>query len=111
MTPAEHAALSAQLARSIGWGHVHFERDVCKVGEPWMPELGIKFAHILNWRAFDYRDPSVALPVLEWLMREHEAKADADNLWFWVCCGSNVAYGDTLPEAIARAAIAVMEGK
>lgn len=100
MTPAEHAALSAQLARALGWPYIGTDEHCVFVTDG---------DGSCGW--FDYRDPSVALPALEWLMREHEAKADADNLWFWVCCGSNVAYGDTLPEAIARAAIAVTEGK
>ena len=87
-----------------------------------MPELGIKFAHILNWRPFDCRDPSVALPVLEWLRTKHSATLGTDArsgrpyiaLWEKHNDGAPMAdwriEADTLPEAIARAAVAVGGG-
>ena len=123
MTPADHAALSAQLARAIGWPIVdvvevtdyegQFVDTVCKVRHK-----GARFA-----RLFDYRDPSVALPVLEWLRTKHSATLGTDArsgrpyiaLWERHNDGAPMAdwriEGDTLHEAIARAAIAVMEGK
>ena len=113
MTPADHAALSAQLARALGWRIVdvvevtdyegQFVDTVCKVRHK-----GARFS-----RLFDYRDPSVALPVLEWLMREHGATLRmVDGKHAVVCRWAGVwGIAATLPEAIARAAIAVMEGK
>jgi hypothetical protein len=107
MTPADHAALSAQLARALGWP------DVTDFDEP----LGVHVSDGTNncgW--FDYRDSSVALPVLEWLMREQSA---------WAFCPAGPlpmiyrltmrhgikSQGDTLHDAIARAAIAVADSK
>ena len=112
MTPAEHAALSAQLARALGWKETYIDpKNTCKVGEPLFPERG--FDHILNWHAFDYRDPSVWGPVLEWLIKEHWALPAwnrPDRKYMLMLDGKN-CYGTTLPEAIARAAIAVGGGK
>ena len=109
MTPAEHAALSAQLARALGWKETYIDpKNTCKVGEPLFPERG--FDHILNWHAFDYRDPSVALPVLEWLMLKGVIVWNPDGTptaWEWSTPDGDWGNTDTLPEAIARAAIAV----
>lgn len=116
MTPAEHAALSAQVARAIGYEQikqisvqacddlalVYGRWDDCRPDWP-------------SWREFDYRDPSVALPLLEWLMREHGA-----SVFTYACiriktdrtlCGIEFHDGVTLTEAIARAVIAVADAK
>jgi hypothetical protein len=103
MTPADHAALSAQLARALGWP------DVTDFDEP----LGVHVSDGTNncgW--FDYRDSSVALPVLEWLMREHGFEPWFFAItWYMSRHDHNSLYGRTLPEAIARAAIAVGGGE
>ena len=100
MTPAEHAALSAQLARALGWPYIGTDEHCVFVTDG---------DGSCGW--FDYRDPSVALPVLEWLMQQ--------SVWIEPCVdrflvAERLSIGKsfaTLPEAIARAAIAVMEGK
>ena len=112
MTPAEHAALSAQLARALGWFYI------------WTDEHYILITDgdgSCGW--FDYRDPSVALPVLEWLRTKHSATLGTDArigrpyiaLWEKHNDGAPMAdwriEADTLHEAIARAAIAVGGGK
>ena len=102
MTPAEHAALSAQLALALGWP------DVTDFDEP----LGVWASDGTNnsgW--FDYRDPSVAMGVLEWLMQQ--------SVWIEPCAdrflvAERLSIGEsfaTLHEAIARAAIAVADAK
>ena len=127
MTPAEHAALSAKLARAIGWEHVYppcdevpsYWRHPHILVSEWVPSRG----RMMTWRMFDYRDPSVAMPVLEWLRTKHSATLGTDArsgrsyiaLWEKHNDGAPMVdwriEADTLPEAIARAAIAVMEGK
>jgi len=108
MTPAEHAALSAQLARALGyypesvWVNDYF----CYVfRNAWFDKE--------TWCRFDYRDPSVALPVLEWLMREHGVYVyiGTNKTTWWVVVARRYIAQDTLPEAIARAAIAVADEK
>ena len=116
MTPADHAELSAQLARALGWRIVdvvevtdyegqfaEFADTVCRVRHK-----ETRFS-----RLFDYLDPSVALPVLEWLMREHGATLRmVDGKHAVVCRWASVwGVAATLREAIARAAIAVGGGK
>ena len=111
MTPADHAALSAQLARALGWRIVDvvevtdyeglFVDTVCKVRHK-----GARFS-----RLFDYRDATIALPVLEWLMQQSvwiEPCADRFLVAERLSIGKSFA---TLHEAIARAAIAVAEAK
>lgn len=93
----DHAILSSDLARALGWRVSHItasgEVHVClKRGSS---------------RKFGYRDPTVCLPLIEWLMREHAMRP------FWHL-GANVyivkrweSQATTLPEAVARAVIAV----
>lgn len=108
MTPAEHAALSAQVARAIGWKYVATD-----INPPVYHVYVSNDAGECGW--FDYRDPSVALPLLEWLMREHGA-----SVFTYACiriktdrtlCGIEFHDGVTLTEAIARAVIAVADAK
>ena len=122
MTSADHAALSAQLARSIGWPIV----DVVEVTDYEHQFVGAMcFVKETGrgQRAFDYADPSVALPVLEWLRTKHSATLGTDArsgrpyiaLWERHNDGAPMAdwriEGCTLHEAIARAAIAVGGGE
>ena len=114
MTPADHAALSAQLARALGYypESVRILENLCivyRIGVSWRAFTPINVSRE-RWAEFDYRDPSVALPVLEWLMKEHwcfvtgpiPSIESADHMDMRI-------QTDTLPEAIARAAIAVAE--
>ena len=112
MTPADHAALSAQLALALGWRIV----DVVEVTDYEQVHVGWDcVVYLPNGmpKRFDYRDPSVALPVLEWLMREHGCRPMpwGNNLSIVGCTGNVIAETDTLHEAIARAAIAVADEK
>lgn len=67
-----------------------------------------------HWRHFDYRDPTVALPLLEMLMRDYgcDFGAGVNDFIVWFNDGVNkVQHTDTLPEAIARAVIAAKGNK
>ena len=105
-----HAELSRRLALAIGWLHTDIEHDVCRVGEP-MWSGGNNF---LLWKKFDYRDPTVALPVLKWLIttaRKCEMFQRKSPSGFSIWLGDELSwiFADTLEEAIARAAVAVGE--
>ena len=100
MTPADHAALSAQLARAIGYEQISVQTcgDYALVHGLW-DDSGRDWQH---WRTFDYRDPSVALPVLEWLMREQGVSVCFDDEYgqYEIERYGTPRYFDTLPEAI-----------
>ena len=112
MTPAEHAALSAQVARAIG--HTSSRIDESN---------GCMFVYttqdrqyapcVLGWWRFDYRDPSVALPLLEWLMRKGIFVTRDPTFPDWVmvrgCPDETDRSYPSIYEAIARAVIAVKE--
>jgi len=105
-----HAELSRDLALAIGyypesvqfkWGRLHVFRAWSEVDPRPL------------WHRFDYRDPSVAMPLLKWLITEQEAgasgAASGEAFCIWVRVGKAMrrfAF-DTLEEAIARAVIAV----
>lgn len=117
MTPVEHAALSAELARALGWQDVE-----CLLGDVVVVD---------NYRAFDYRDPTVCLPLIEWLALQLVVVEPNRNLWlakqqcwtawryepdrgWWYESDSGnvrrwVASAYELPECVARAVIAVKE--
>ena len=104
MTPADHAALSAQLARALGyypesvWVNDYF----CYVfRNAWFDKE--------TWCRFDYRDPSVAIPVLEWFGVHHSLNVWSPERggWSWSTGEGFDGHCGTLHEAIARAAIAV----
>ena len=105
MTDAE---LSRDLALAIGWKHVYIEHGVCRVGEPLMPGRGVD--HILNWKAFNYFAPDVCLPLLDMLMREHKCIIEPSvlngDIGVWIK-DFGYTWADTLPEAVAKAVIAV----
>jgi len=104
MTPAEHAELSAQVARAIGWKYVATD-----INPPVYHVYVSNDAGECGW--FDYRNPSVALPLLEWLMREHGCHPMplGSNFYIVGCAGNVITETATLHEAIARAVIAVKE--
>ena len=110
LSDQEHAALSAQLARAIGWKRV----DVTEILDYEQVHVGWScVVYLPNGmpKKFDYRDPSVAMGVLEWLGRDHQRRpwfSRTDSLWR---IGGDLLGYSTLPEAIARAAIAVAEGR
>ena len=113
MTPADHAALSAQLARAIGYEQISVQTcgDYALVHGLW-DDSGRDWQH---WRTFDYRDPSVALPVLEWLMRKGIFVTRDPMFPDWVmvrgCPDETDRSYPSIYDAIARAAIAVGGGK
>lgn len=64
-----------------------------------------------RWEEFDYRDPTVCLPLLEWLMREHNCDVGAGvDFIIWFNSDRETLHCDTLAEAVARAVIAVKGG-
>ena len=107
MTDAE---LSRDLALALGyypesvsvkWKHLHVYR--------WCARYQRNL-----WFRWDYRDPSVCLPLLDMLMREYgcDFGAGASDYIVWFNDGKNqVSHYDTLPEAVARAVIAVKGAK
>lgn len=97
MTPAEHAALSAELARALGWPYIDtLEDTVC---------VSMKGS---GWWGFDYRAPDVCLPLIEWLGMSKAPRRfwfyAPDNRWRF---GGDMTGYDTLPEAVARSVIAM----
>lgn len=112
-----HAELSRDLALAIGWKYVY----------PHCPDTDAAWKYeyaavsdgpsargtMLPWRKFDYRSPGVWGPVLEWLMREHRFPAYWSRIAekFVIPGADNRIECDTLPEAVARAAIAIGRAK
>lgn len=107
MTDAE---LSRQVALAIGWNaaevivvHDYEHNEVGQCCKVWDFNRGG-----YQDKDFDYRSPDVALPLLEWLHKEH------DSTSWWGLAGNYVVDVNdewidaaTLEEAIARAVIAV----
>jgi hypothetical protein len=102
MTDSEHAVLSAQLARALGWKHVEIaeSQDECLVR-----------IYPLSWSLFDYRDPTVYGPLIEWLGEQSPPMwmGKQNREWKpWTMSFHGrlpFQYADTLPEAVARAVI------
>jgi hypothetical protein len=107
-----HAELSRDLALALGYepARVRLGRDACYViTRKFDATLGIE---VLGSWPLDYRDPTVWGPVLIWLMREHRVWPQIPTqTWDMlnVTMTRTLGIGDTLPEAIARAAIAVVK--
>jgi hypothetical protein len=110
-----HAELSRDLALAIGYypesvkvihqSYAFVAYSRCDVYRNHMQRSDGSLMPV--WVTFDYRSPDVCLPLLKWLMEEH----DINPLWsrsakvFVLRRWSDQA--DTLEEAIARACIAV----
>lgn len=115
------AELSRELALALGWKYVYphsietdvawfrIKRDYIAVSEGPGPR-----GTMLRWRKFDYRDPTVWGPLLDWLGSEYRK-------FFWYCsptslagprwsCSGGGIIAPTLAEAVARAVIAVKKG-
>lgn len=116
MTPS---TLSAELARALGY----YPESVREVKAPpiaeWTEVFRIRSPYTIpHWFKFDYRDPTVCLPLIEWLYSEDSPQY---NPWFSIrifnhekrrfrWSGISAEFdcsGATLPEAVARAAISV----
>lgn len=110
----DHATLSRDLALALGWrveihGVLDYEMNpvgtVCNVADP--NPGGFRC------RKFDYRSPDVCLPLMEWLMLRGVNVWSPDGIptvWAWSAPDGNYSDADTLPEAVARAVIAVKKG-
>lgn len=108
--------LSHELALALGYEpeavDLHYFPDCCavfRVDRQWQ-EKGLQSGPE-RWHRFSYTDPTVYGPVLEWLLDKHFIHP---RQWMnghpeihMLLSGGTVAVGATLPEAIARAAIAV----
>ncbi len=119
MTESEHADLSRRLALALG-----YYPESVRVGRGWPGTICQVFRTNCPtcepmWRAFDYRQPDVALPVLEWLRKGWNGTIGTDArtgnpyvfLWKLHDDGYEPLFryrheAATLPEAIARAACA-----
>lgn len=107
-----HAELSRDLALAIGYrpddvllNEARMDPDVCFV---WFESD--EEGHDPCWRKFDYRDADVWGPVLEWLIQSRALNVwsnDRGRRWGWSEMNGLDGLADTLPEAVARAAIAV----
>lgn len=114
---SEHAKLSAKLAQALGW----------KIAPSYRVEFGVPVIDPAfpkgDFRWFDYRDPSVALPLIEWLMKTQDVQpvyAAYRNPFYkqyaMLRPGNDKteqidAWGNTIREAAAKAAIAVLKGR
>lgn len=113
MTDAEHAELSARVAKAIGW-------PITVIGVPSNPNIVSVYVDdgVSTWhRRFDYRAPSVALGLLKWLGEKHNIAVELWKVfgepagWRLTTPTSYVACEDTIELAIARAVLAVAERK
>jgi len=119
----DHAQLSRDLALALGYAPESVEehrqlRPLVRLGVQY--ELGEQYilvygewshAVVAYWRRFDYRDPTVCLPLIEWLMRENGAlpmHAPSTGRFGFACRQIAIpVWANTLAEAVARAVIAV----
>ena len=96
MTDAEHAALSADLARALGHPFVALSQTSPVALVPWP-----------SWsactRIFDYRDPNVYGPLTAWLTLQAYEQGKAFQVMF-----VKPPLECDFEEAIARAVIAVV---
>lgn len=109
-----HAELSRQVALALGWPHVLYEsRGGIAVSED--PD-----GDASTFYYFDYRSPDVALPLLEWLAQPYGLVELWPNEESWsivvhdrsrICGRGKRIHAATLPEAIARAVLAVKGGE
>ena len=113
-----HAELSRDLALAIGYApeSVRVRHNTPDDAHVWEAcevfRQGEYDAHP-HWHCLDYRDPSVAMPLLKWLITEQEAgasgAASGEAFCIWVRVGKAMrrfAF-DTLEEAICKAVIGV----
>lgn len=96
----DHAMLSLDLACALGWPFAEaWEGEECALVK--------EYDMAGHW--LDYRDPTVCLPLIKWLMVEHECTLQRclDNKQHGVFQpGFGWTWADTLEEAVARAVIA-----
>lgn len=103
-----HAELSRDLALALGWEVVRISASGGECLVKQKTDHGV--------RVFDYRDPSVALAMVEYLAHELDCSIACGAIRggnFCVWHGSDsiaIASAKTLPEAVARAVIA-LKGK
>ena len=112
-----HAELSRELALALGYAP-----ESVRVVRPWPPEPVRNYCEVYRitndmgpyWRKFDYRDPTIVLPLIKWLGSEY-------RMFFWYCsptslagprwsCSGRGIVAPALEEAVARAVIAVRKG-
>lgn len=107
------AELSRDLALALGYApeSVRIDTDARGIFTPVCKVYRITNDMGPYWRHFDYRDPSVCLPLIDFLIREHDAM-----VWHGMGKGYVIDVDDewmdeaTLAEAVARAVIAVRKG-
>ena len=105
MTDSEHAELSAQLAKALGWPAVIVGAAIDPSG------VFVNNDDGSGWQAFDYRSPDVYGPLIEWLGGVHGITLEVGaGRYCWYAHDpfkeGYFAVADTLPEAVARAVIA-----
>lgn len=110
-----HADLSRQLALALGYApeSVRVESSVISDENEYVTVYTDRYnyGHGGFWYDFDYRDPSVCLPLIKWLIHNHyatiEEKRAANKEAGVFIAGDGWYWADTLEEAVARACIAV----
>ena len=107
-----HAELSRDLALSLGYcpESVETEQEQCRVFRL-LPSKAVDWPVWLN---FDYRAPTVCLPLIEWLMLRGVNVWNPDGIptvWTWSEPDGDYGKAETLSEAVARAVIAVKQGQ
>lgn len=119
MTDINHADLSRQLAFAIGYApeSVRVESSVISDENEYVTVYTDRYnyGNVGFWYDFDYRDPTVCLPLLEWLMVRHEVNLLVERatnvpvfrLYKLQGLYSRQYKGYTLAYAVARAVIAV----
>lgn len=105
MNDSEHAALSAQLARALGWTTKLVADSV------WVWTNGDPV------RRFDYRSPGICLPLIEWLGKRNVTiysdfcGRKVSIRWVNKLYEPHWTTARTLAEAVARAVIAIRSQK
>ena len=110
-----HAELSRDLALVIGYAP---NEMLLQHGEWWVFRQPDPVFGPTGWKQFDYRDPTVVMPLLLWLnthygVREFQDRRYAIDYFIqgyrrWpIYDGYFSARADTLPECVARAVIEV----
>lgn len=112
MTDINHAELSKQLALALGY----FPESVRVAPSTYCAVYRNCYGQE-RWEELDYRDPTVCLPLIEWLMREYGGFFTRDvigphQVWYLPRCfpGMPDRSYPTIAEAVARAVIAVKGG-
>ena len=112
----DHAELSKELALALGYAPESvrvnkqiYRKGVCEDAENVVVYRAYSAADPRPmWFPFDYRNPTVVVPLIKWLTKEHNCDIGAGmDFLIWFNSDRETLCADTLEEAVARAVIAV----